>query len=504
MLVIYLGTGNLFSTDRHFADVIDDLDDLHADRGTVDKPIDHPSRKSKPVEVSSTLRRYDHDVEDGSTGNDVFPRNDLARLLRRPRRGRRRRDVEGPTDASVSLAVAGLDRLGIVVTNPGGADVVSSIFDALLRLVFLDGGDLTSGVGRNDAISTEETADRQRATLNAVKRSLEQIRRRTTVVAGQTGDLRRLYHRVDARRCEFMDPGDLRRSLAYFRKFVLVHLVVNQALIVVDRPNRGQWKDRLNKNVADYVNYAAVAVRREATDGRHDVRAVVEPEVVKWIGQLPAGGAERSALEAAVDDVVRDGGAVSFRYGDDGHWLSCSGVRSRCNLGDCSGFDNPMERGTQYEYRWKCRAEVFWIHIVDDDDGAADNVVLTCSRVALESGVADGRRWWLSARSRGGGADTDACSPAGGGLASMRRGRCARATWRVRVDGKPCGAPVVDRDHVTLASEHNYRGPGYGCSPRFNVGGGRAAQPSTSCNDPGFTIFRSDVRRDDVAGQPCA
>ena len=159
--------------------------------------------------------------------------------------------------------------------------------------------------------------------------------------------------------------------------------------------------------------------------------------------------------------MFRSGGAISLKlawnhvFNRRNHWLSCWGSGSPCAARTCPGEDNPMEWGSQYEYRWRCRGEVFWIHAIDNSDG----MIRTCSRVGIYYSYMKGKHWWLSTSNDIALHLTDTKTCPGSSASSMRNGGCGREAWRIYVLGQPCGVPVKDRDLVRLINEDNGRAP---------------------------------------------
>jgi hypothetical protein len=415
-------------------------------------------------------------------------------------RRRSKRSPESQRAASAALAGLGIFGAAVSTFNPY-AGCFASIIGIVANFLYAN-GQLGSDPVRAtlDIIAQNE--------LRGVKLVMDSIERQASTIDSSVVAQRRtaLYDRILGMQCHFVRYDDTAFSAVHFTKFATFHLAIIQAVIVA-YPNERFWADELEKYVIQYVAFAKHILHRElrrgATKRDGKLRLYGPPccDIQQWIEkatqQLPTEPTNnRARLIASI--AIRNGHWVSFKYfsnyqPDTLHihqpevtWLSCWGSGSECTGRSCSGDDNPMERGNQFEYYWKCRGEVFWIHKIDD---VGDGMIRACDRVGIKYSNNNGRHYWLSSDHQwflpyfGNRYFINTKTCPGADASSMRGGRCRAEAWRINALGKPCGTVITDRDWIELVKADG----GY-----------------CDLNGVSFIIFRADVDRNEFAKDlPC-
>lgn len=192
---------------------------------------------------------------------------------------------------------------------------------------------------------------------------------------------------IEMDREHFFIPSDPFSSLAYYGEFATIELNLLVAELIIEaNENRTEIVKHLRTRIKSAANrhYRFVLwASHKAADkiqSKNTLNWYKYIEVVNSIREeFPLQEWKRLALINNDNVNIRNNEAVSLKFIPpgrfyDNRWLSCWGSGSRCTLRTCPGTDNPFDTGSQYQYHYRCRGEVFWIF----GDGRSGSYIRNC------------------------------------------------------------------------------------------------------------------------------
>ncbi|XP_052088310.1 uncharacterized protein LOC127725416 [Mytilus californianus] len=273
---------------------------------------------------------------------------------------------------------------------------------------------------------------------------------------------------------QFHIQNDPTSSLEYYREFVTIQigLWVAELLIFAGTNTEIHLKnllqDKIKTALKNHYRYVMWAIHKSATiiESKLNSRLKYKEVVNSWNEQFPLDAWKQLAGFSGHSRFIRSSDTVSFKYL--GHelgyimynkrywrsWMSCWGSGTECTIRNCPEIDNPFVAGEQYQYKYHCRGEVFWIY------GEIYDNIQACDKVAIHYSSWGDEHYWLSLdsarpyRSTYWFFNTRQC-PGTSFMYEPFYGRCLNEILTIEVEGKTCGELVEDRDVIMLKGRYD-------------------------------------------------
>ncbi|XP_052088226.1 uncharacterized protein LOC127725336 [Mytilus californianus] len=271
---------------------------------------------------------------------------------------------------------------------------------------------------------------------------------------------------------QFHIQNDPTSSLEYYREFVTTQIGLWVAELMIYAGNDAEihlknlLQNKIKTALKNHYKYVMWAIHKSATiiESKHKSRLKYKEVVNSWNEQFPLDAWKQLSGYSGHSRFIRSSDTVSFKYLDLGtgysktrfwsSWMSCWGSGTKCAIRNCPEIDNPFVAGEQYQYKYHCRGEVFWIY------GEIYDYIQACDKVAIHYSSWGDKHYWFSLdsyrrhRTRRWFFNTRQC-PGKSFMYEPFNGRCLNEILTIEVEGKTCGELVEDRDVIMLKGRYD-------------------------------------------------